>query len=149
MFLLRKEEKGSTFMKVADFRETIRGRQAEDGTISKNSGTWTVERANGVKGNSETYFFPNGSLELVTKLLHQGESWAGYNIYLLKALTFSPVRPALSIRLPTFTCRLWFGYSQRAQSGNSGMQLSNFLLSSSLKRAAVTISDIVIFRKIS
>ena len=97
-------------------------------------------------GNS---FFPNGSLELITKLLHQGESWVGYNISLLKALTFSHVCPALSIRLQTFTGRLWFGYSQRAQSGNSGMQLSNFLLCSSLKRAAVTISDIVIFRKIS
>ena len=41
MFLLRKGEKVSTFMKVADFREMIQGRQAEDGTIRKN--TWTHE----------------------------------------------------------------------------------------------------------
>lgn len=37
-----------------------------------------------------------------------GESWVGYNISLLKALTFSHVRPALSIRLQTLTGRLRF-----------------------------------------
>lgn len=42
-------------MKVADFRKTIQGRQAEDETDSKSLGTRTVERVYGVKGNSETH----------------------------------------------------------------------------------------------
>lgn len=73
----------------------------------------------------------------------------GYNISLLKALTFSHVRPALSIRLQTLTGRLevWlFPEGTEWELRNAVKQLPTFLKH---KRAAVTISDIVIFRKIS